>query len=509
MLTEEQMSIVHTQHRHCKVMAAAGSGKTTVLVARMHMLRVNGYDPSKMMAITFTRRAGKQLIEQLGPEFEKATIGTFHSVILAEMAKNGGGGLNPLSEEESEELINQCAGQLGIVTKGKWKGSRKSHIESLRKSRTGEAPQTQLSQLYTSRLRINGDIDFDGILIYGCEMAKQGKFSWVEFLFIDEAQDNEPLQWEFVNSIAQTSSVMAVGDIGQSMYAFRGAVPEQFQSQPWPTMAMSESFRFPKKIADLANAIGATPLQVVSNKDGGLVWTGEIPTDQLARRLLIDGAEPSDVAILCRYNAQVESIRAELIAAGIPVVIPSVRFRGQVHDLLMCLASPRSPTSRNRIRTWSGSKPRIVELLGSSMSNEAAMYLTASWAAGNNVGQIVSQLEGLDQFRSFEARDIINEYGGLSLGAYKIATSEPEWICEGQGVTVGTVHWAKGGEWPIVVLPGLDKGKWPRKLSDEELRVLYVALTRTQEQLFVTYSDPSEYVDFFRNDHAIYGMSSV
>ena len=76
--------------------------------------------------------------------------------------------------------------------------------------------------------------------------------------------------------------------------------------------------------------------------------------------------------------------------------------------------------------------------------------------------------------------------------------SEPQWIAEGKGVTVGTVHWSKGGEWPVVVLAFMDEGKWPRREDTEEIRVLYVAATRTKEKLHVIHTGaPSSFIRFF------------
>jgi len=510
MLTEEQNQVVYTQHKHCKVMAAAGSGKTTVLVARMNMLLNNGVSPHEIMAITFTRRAGKDLREKLGVRFASATVGTFHSIILNEMGESGIK-LNPLSEEDADAVIDQCATQLGILSKGKWKGqSRKKHLADMKDCRVKGHCHTELSSLYESRLRINGDIDFDGILILGCQMAKEGFFKHIKYLFVDEGQDNEPLQWDFVSSIAQTASVMVVGDVGQSMYAFRGAVPEQFQSQPWPTLALSESFRFPKRLAVCANATGATPLQVVSNKEGGLIWHGKTSADTLVRNLIRDGNDPSDIAVLCRYNATVESVRADLIRADIPVVVPAVRLRGQLHDFLMYLASPNSPTARTKVRAWSGYMPKVVEYICSKYTNDVANELVQQWLGGSDsVRDILWRLDGIDAFKFVERESIVSEYGDMTVDEYKAATSEQEWVCEGYGVTVGTVHWSKGGEWPIVILPELNKGQWPRRESDEELRVLYVAMTRMEEQLYVLYNDPSEYVNFFRSPLAIHGMPGV
>lgn len=499
MLTPEQEEIVYTQHRLCKVLSAAGSGKTTVLTARIEQLVRNGVDPKSILAITFTRRAGKELLGRLSPACQEATVGTFHSTILKVM-QDKGICPNVLDENEADATLDRCAAQVGWMVGSKYKSgrSRNKCRELVRKARMGEA--SDYANLYMSELNLNGDIDFDGILATGVSMAREGYFDWVHYLFVDETQDNEPLQWDFVNEISSRSHTLVVGDVGQSLYSFRGAVPEHFQNLDWPELQMQQSWRFPSNIADIANSMNATPLHIVSHKPAVDVGVHKVVDIADFAKWLLDTAQPEEIAILCRYNNEVENIRLDLQAAGVPVVVPSIRINGPLHDLLMYLASPLSTTSREKVKSWIGTRPKLVEYIASTLSHNSCLQMVANWMHGEKtVGDILRKLsDDLDAYHNPELQYLIKEFGSYTPQQYKSEMSEPQWLAEGRGVTVGTVHWSKGGEWPVVVLAYLEENQWPRRSSLEETRVLYVAATRTMDKLHVLHKgNPSEFVRYF------------
>ena len=501
-LTDQQMRIIECALPQVKILSAAGSGKTTVLTEKAaKFCEDTGSDGSDMLLITFTRRAGKELESRLPRACQHATVGTFHSCILNEMQKNGSQP-NVLSEEETDSLIEACATKLGLRVGGRYlKGSTAQLRKEITRARVGNAAQTPLVKMFHSTLAINGDIDFEGILYEGIRMAETGAFNWVRFLAVDESQDNEPLQWQFIMRIAEHARVMVVGDVGQSLYSFRGAEPEQFTNLPWPELPMQESFRFPSNISAVANKIGATTLKVVSHKPPVPIGIHRGARVEDLDRWLLDQYDPQDIAVLCRYNAHVEQLRSDLSLAGISVVTPSIRWHGPVHHFLSYLCSPGSSVARNRvIASWNDKRPFIVQYIASSASNQAAGSTALEWMAGDStVAGVLSKLE-VPASMVPEVKYLITEYGHMSVVQYYCETAQEEWIAEGRGVSVGTVHWSKGGQWPAVILPCLEKGKWPRRApTAEELRVLYVAITRTQHELHLQYDgEPSPFLEFFK-----------
>lgn len=513
MLTQEQSDIVYSNLTHLKVLSAAGSGKTTVLAARIAQLCANGADPSSMLVITFTRRAGRDLKERLGRDYSSALVGTFHSAILHVLHKNGLQ-YNVLSEDEADLAVDECAKYIGYMVGGKYKKhSRNYYKREIREVRCGTKDPTPMSRMYQSRLAINGDIDFDGILLEGVRLAKDGAFNWVTNLLVDESQDNEPLQWEFIREISRFANAMVVGDTGQSLYSFRGAVPEYFDQLQWPAMELTESFRFPSNIGAIANNIGATQLRVWSKKPAIPVSVHCLNEIAGLVKHIMSYRLPSEIAVLCRYNEQVEQIRAELTTNGIPVVIPSIQWRGPVHNLLAYLASPGSSTAREKlVSTWRELRPPLIQYLSSDISQPTAASMTREWLSftdGTTSG-VLSSIVIPDSMKS-EASSILAEYDNIAISSYAAETSGQEWIAEGSGVNVGTVHWSKGGQWHEVILPFMNKRQWPRnKSTPEELRALYVAATRTIENLHIVHGDnPSEFVEFFNTPLAIDGESGT
>jgi superfamily I DNA/RNA helicase len=155
-----------------------------------------------------------------------------------------------------------------------------------------------------------------------------------------------------------------------------------------------------------------------------------------------------------------------------------------------------------------GARPRLVQYIASDMPQDvvAGIVQTFLKQKGNRIDDVLDYLNVEDHMKS-EAQDIFYHYAGSTIEEYRSEEAEPEWIAEGEGVTVGTVHWSKGGEWPIVIVPFVDEGKWPRKKKTaEERRVLYVAITRAMEELHILHGDkPSPFVDFFKTGLAMNG----
>lgn len=497
MLTKEQEDIVYASERHIRSMSAAGSGKTTTLIGRISHLVDRGVPPEAIMVITFTNRAGRELALRLPDRARGAAVGTFHGVILNAIQRSGRT-VHVLDEDEAGKLLDRCANQIGIAINGKYQKHSRRHYQRLISAiRSGRADSCPLYEAYRSSLAISGEIDFDGILHRGVEMAREGAFSWVQELLVDEAQDNEPMQWQFTQAIAKHAGLTLVGDAAQSLYAFRGAVPEQFEKQKYPTYHLTESFRFPSNVADLLNAVGASSFKIFSRKAPVPFRILQQEPAALTDRLVRGGEDPDDIAILCRYNADVDLVRAELISLGIPVVVPRKEQRGQVHDLLILLASPSSKAAREKVTHWRGPSPSVVQWAKSSLPQDSCAQAIKNWLPENKtVGAILGALD-LDVSNQPEQSGILRKHSGSSLSRYQIATLEDEWITEGRGVTVGTVHWSKGGEWPIVIVPGLDERRWPKNQnSKEEDRVFHVAASRVQDQLYLLYNQqPGKYIE--------------
>lgn len=502
MLTKEQKDIIYAEERQIRVASAAGSGKTTTLIGRITHLCNRGLPPESIMAITFTRRAGAELKGRLPDTAQGVTVGTFHSVILRSIQRSGASISILDDEDDVDELLDKAANAVGAAVNGKYhKHSRKHYKKQIAAIRAGRAGETPLYEAYVNMLAMNGETDYDGILHRGLRMAREGHFDWVKALLVDEAQDNEPMQWQFIRILAEKAEIMTVGDVGQSMYSFRGATPQEFEKQDYKPYELSESFRFPCNIADLSNAIGASSLKTVSKKAPIPYQIRRQEPDELVEAIVRAGTPAEDIAVLCRYNADVETIRAQLMLSGLPVCVPVKHEKGRLHDLLSALAAPHSATARGKLSHWQGLRPQLIQWAQSKMASSSFAMLTRDWLHGKQtIADILGAIDLADSDQN-EKRRILSKFAGMSLTEYQASSLGDEWETRGSGVTVATVHWSKGGEWPVVIVPGLDKGRWPRnEKNQEEYRIFNVAVTRTIDNLYLLHgNEPSKFIDIARS----------
>lgn len=490
MLTQEQEAAVTTSAHRSLVMAGAGSGKTTLLTERVLHLIENGAHPSTVMPITFTRRAAKELSERIGPYSSEMPIGTFHAICLRALSEDGLS-LNVLDEEQADALLDECAIGLGLaVMQGDKPVYRKHsrahyrrHIEHHRDTNTvGNSP---LTDTYLSRLSLAGDTDYSGILHAGIRIAKDdgGMLGRVRHIILDEAQDTTALQWRLVEEVGKRASIMAVGDVAQNLFSWAGATPEYFASLPWETFGLTETFRCPENVTRLCNTFPMEHVTLRTQKEARetKVFMND-DVEGVVQWLLREGAEEKDIAVLCRYNSQVDEYRDRLSHAGHNVRIPRWQPRGPAFRMLMYMSNLSSVTAREAMKKeWSGiSAASPISHMLSDMSCSSVAMLVKNWLASVSDKSCGGILQAAGIANAYDAPYYMEAYGGHSLKQFAIEASliEPSSISGTHGVTVDTVHSTKGGEWMCVVIPGLNE--WPRGVPKaDDWRVFYVAATRT------------------------------
>jgi superfamily I DNA/RNA helicase len=491
MLTSEQEEAVTTDAPYSVVMAGAGSGKTTLLTERILHLLERGVEPHRIMPVTFTRKAAKELVTRTGG-VQGMPIGTFHALCLNAMS-SAGMQRNVIDEEQADDLLDKCAIFNGLAiptaggieyrkqTRSHWKKHVKHHIE------TGE--NSPLTDTYLSKLALGGDVDYQSIIHTGLRLARDGGslFDEVEYVILDEAQDTTKQQWEIVHEIGKHACVMAVGDIAQNLFSWAGADPEHFASlaDKWKRFELTETFRCSRNITNLCNSFPMQHVQLRTSK--GASTTKVFMSDDVegvVGWLIEGGMEDRDVAVLCRYNWQVEEYTQRLQRAGFRVSVPQEQPRGPAYRMLMYMANMSSHTARESMRkAWAhlDAHGPALWMLGEASTSTAAT-LVNNWLSGlpsPTVGSILSAA-GYQSDSVYYAR----HFGGCTLSQFAAEASLLEPIANSAtpGITVSTIHSAKGGEWSGVVVPGLDV--WPRgEPKEDEWRVFYVAITRSSDVL--------------------------
>jgi DNA helicase II / ATP-dependent DNA helicase PcrA len=508
MITNEQRAAAEAPEQNVKVLAGAGTGKTTLLVERIIHLISEGIPPQSILAISFTRKAARELRERLGKWGRLVNCGTFHSVALNSLARMGGIP-NVLDDEDADLLFERCAVEAGVLTmvkgKPKWhkqsRGKWRKELDQHRISRT----QSVLSTIYQSRLKLQGDIDYIGLLLEGIAIAKldDGPLGHIEHVIVDEAQDTTALQWEFVRAMQKRARTTVVGDTAQTLFEFAGASPELFREFDAKQYELTETFRLPANVVERDNKLHVVDVKLHTSKpaEADFVVQGDDVVRQV-RGLLSSGLAEEDIAILCRYNTQADEYAERLTGAGHNVLRPKPSARGPVHKLLKYIWNPTSNSARQSVvRAWRDvpCTDKLVSWALGEMSTENAAQMVNNWKAKiRSTLPLTSVLQALSLPPSVLQESIAycNKYAGETLEYFIVEESLVEPLLSGAatGITVATIHSTKGGEWPAVILPNVSKGMWPRgpKAKDEEYRVFHVGITRTMQTLVVMYQgEPS------------------
>lgn len=385
-LNEKQFAAVTAPPGPALVIAGAGSGKTRTLTYRVAYLLDNGVRPANILLLTFTNKAAREMLERVGElvphDLRDLWGGTFHSVgnrILRRHAREIGWepGFTIMDREDQKELLSSTIEDSGIDTKAVRfpKPEVLGDLFSLAIN-TGEGiddlvgrrypyfrhliPQIEaLHERYERKKRETNSMDFDDLLEKPLRLFRerqdilrvyQQQFEW---LLVDEYQDTNLLQAEFIDLLAAPqNNVMVVGDDAQSIYSWRGAdfrnileFPDRYVGAR--KYVIETNYRSVPEILTLANAaIAPNTKQFRKNlapaRPDRMTLPALVPMQDpgtqaafVAQRILElrdDGIELNEIAVLYRAHFHAMEIQLELTKRGIPFVITSgLRFFEQAH----------------------------------------------------------------------------------------------------------------------------------------------------------------------------------
>jgi DNA helicase II / ATP-dependent DNA helicase PcrA len=286
-LNRQQQIAVEYEQGHVLVLAGAGTGKTRTIIARAAHLIQRGVAPERILLLTFTRRAAREMTDRLGEMIGNASArilaGTFHHYCLFSMRRMPSAfhienatvidrddqlQLIKLIRSEfkekgapflrASELLNLCSYARNTLQPMADYISRHTDHDS----RTAEKI-CRVFSAYDERKRQNGYLDYDDILFRFAEQMKDtstgDRFRGLyDHILVDEMQDTNPLQWQVLQGLRDPAKLFCVGDDAQSIYAFRGAdfrnvhaftsrVPNSV------VLRLEENYRSTQGILDLSN----------------------------------------------------------------------------------------------------------------------------------------------------------------------------------------------------------------------------------------------------------------
>jgi DNA helicase-2/ATP-dependent DNA helicase PcrA len=430
-LNPAQAEAVRTIFGPLLVIAGAGSGKTKTLTCRMAYLVAQGVPPEKILLLTFTRRASKEMIERAGAllkmDCDKIMGGTFHSICQYMLRFYGhllgyNSNFTILDRSDAEDLINLLRNSLGLADRKK-RFPRKDTLaniysklinqqKTLEDILSSEYPQFldyyhEIERLfieYTNYKKEHHLMDYDDLLLNWLKILKNypevryevGKR--FEFIMVDEYQDTNILQGEIIKYMGENhQNVMVVGDDSQSIYGFRGANYKNIFEFPklFPNtriIKLEQNYRSTQAILNLANAIISKSKIKYTKNLFTLKKQGEKPVLFYAKdetessKFIADkvlelrekGVKLSQIAVLFRSAFHSFDLEVELTKRGIPFI----KFGGlkllesaHIKDFLAfikIISNPKDFLSWNRVLLLlEGIGPRTAEKIINTLKQES------------------------------------------------------------------------------------------------------------------------------------------
>ncbi|WP_290583738.1 ATP-dependent helicase [Ketobacter sp.] len=611
-LNPEQTAAAHYQGqaRHLLVLAGAGTGKTRTIIARILFLIQQGVPAERLLMLTFTRRAAKEMLlrlhNEVGKVADSVTAGTFHHFCLQVMRRVpkafGVEERTVIDRDDAQSLLQMIRGER--LKKGEKRDFPKAasilNYVSYAKNCCLELEQylTQFTELddhtmgrlveiaaeYERRKTERRYLDYDDILhlfvqgLEGNPKLRARIAGLYQHVLVDEMQDTNPLQWRILQALSDQASLFCVGDDAQSIYAFRGADfrnVHEFDSRlsSAAILKLRENYRSTQEILDLANWLLAQS-SIHYDKDlhahrgrglGPILLDFESKFDEAAwiasdlQERHEAGTSWGEHMVLVRSAWSAKTLEGALIERNIPyrfVGGTSLLEAAHVKDLLsLCRAAISAYDELAWIRylkCWpkigDATAAKIVQqLIALDPADNPLQVLETALAKRTDIRQGIALIQ---QYRSepstalklgaehlgntlsqrydrWESRlgdlrllsELALRYKDL-LGFVEAYTLDPVSNTEAEKadqedcVTLITVHSAKGTEAPVCYCLGVQPGMYPhlrslgdREAEEEERRILYVALTRAQNELVITRAgDSSQTV--FHGGSFVHGASS-
>ncbi len=587
-LNEMQIKAVKHKDGPLLILAGAGSGKTKVLTTRIAYL-INNYNinPGNILAITFTNKAAGELKERIGKLIGKTNLlaTTFHSFglkILRENYEKLGftSSINIMDSDDSLTLVKKILKDLNIDSKmfspymirNKISNNKSEFImpEDYSKFCYSEEDDIIL-KVYTKYQEIlfkNNSVDFDDLLILPIKLFQNNEDvleyyrDKYKYILIDEYQDTNHAQYLLTKMIASKhKNICVVGDSDQSIYAFRGANYKNILNfekdyKNAVTIVLEQNYRSTKNILSTANSvIKNNELRKEKNlwsdnEEGDKItyYKAEDEVDEVnysireIKKLIDNGVELKDIAILYRTNAQSRVFENELLKQNIPFrIIGSFYFyqRKEIKDLLAYLKLiHNNKDDISLLRVINEPKRGIGLKTLEELQTKANMYNVSLYEAitegkalefKNVIEELTKKqedmtlteyidlvldktgmrktlesaktleadirLENLEEFKSV-TKAYEEKVGLVSLEDFlmevSLVSDIEEYKDDPNRLTLMTVHAVKGLEFPYVFISGLEEGLFPHKNAEtkdeieEERRLMYVAITRARQKLYLT-----------------------
>lgn len=547
----QQQTAVETTSPRTLVLAGAGSGKTRVLIERIAwLIETQKVSPSELIAFSFTRKASGEirdrLKERIGSRVFGVQLGTMHGLALEFIHRFGEAiGLRPASvtvygDWESDYLLQDVAQEMSAK-----KPTIKAAKEALeRYYQAGEEPKEDdpghdLFKVFIARCKENNALTY-GSLLTGMHflIPTLAKYLHIRHILVDEVQDIDPLQWQIINEMVSAfgARLFVVGDIDQSIYEFRGAVPEYLvdHQSEFDTYFIESNYRSVPAIVEASNRLiehnhdripktmkatrGSERLE--GDEQDEVLILRDRKSEDIISLVKLDGDLLGSLAILARKHSLLGKIDRLMEEAAIPhtyigkttALTNSEPFR-RFHAFLKLAVNPFDNFSFLLIRDIIGlSREEYGAIRMEAAQTGRSYFQVFAWNVAfiNHpacktiledpwvLSHAIEWVNGLFPDLSPESMTFIHQWTENHMDDI---ASYLDWLAtfdvqdeikdENEGITLGTCHAVKGLEFPVVIIAGANEGIIPARPNDPdeieaERRLFYVAMTRAKDQLILT-----------------------
>jgi DNA helicase-2/ATP-dependent DNA helicase PcrA len=591
------------------ILAGPGSGKTRVIAHRVaYLIKVCGISPHRIMAVTFTNKAAREMEERLhrliGSSVGDLTIGTFHAICARILRQSGKAiGIDPrfviYDEEDRLSLLKRSIQEIGLDPKQYVPRAIASAITAA-KSRMLTPPDYiqhtrsyfeevvgRVYERYQQLLTESSAVDFDDLLMKTVQLFRSSPEILSKYqsrylhILVDEFQDTNLVQYELIRQLGgKRHNICVVGDPDQSIYSWRFADLRNILSfeKDYPEaklVLLEQNYRSTKRILETASCVISANLQRkpkelwTNNERGDLTSVIETYTEQDEAQFVVseierlmgqEKAKLSDCVVTYRTNAQSRALEEAFIRYGTPYkLVAATRFyeRREVKDIiayLRVIQNPHDNISLLRIINVPGrgiGERSLSQLSSLAKSQGVSLYnalpvmveqraheehqlnprITKALAGFLGLIQeltrrsrelnlpdlfdlvvertgykeyILSGENGEERWENIlELRTVAQDYrelkpkeGLTSFLEGVTLVSDVDSLNEAvDAVTLVTLHQAKGLEFPVVFIVGMEDGILPHFKSfdspeqmEEERRLCYVGITRAKQRVYLVYA---------------------
>ena len=550
-LNEQQIAALMPLTGHTLINSGAGTGKSTIMVARMQNI-LRQFPKAKVLMLTFSRKAALELKSRIGST-PNCQVSTFHSIAYHLLMAHGFRQYRvDTNEAARDQLISKLIGKEDTTIE--------RVVRSLNRL-SGIDPATEkVKAKYFKALNKSRVLTFDAmqpfalnLLLEEENVLHQLQGTW-DFILVDEYQDTDEVQQRLIELMsAKSGNVCVVGDVRQAIYGFRGAEPAIMSTfaNTAKVHELTVNYRSTPPIIGLANKIipNEAPLTTASSDMSSYpkYLTAIDETDEAShiiqqiRKLHRDGLKYKDMAVLYRSSALSEAILTQLLEANIPFVCKShisLKFSRQPYiGIIKLINYALLPSESNfkAIMPFLYLGKHLLKDIKALGQKESMDYLAAAQKLPLpyfHLDYLASMSQALESISPSTApgsaiktllragygkyigealvpvvkawSEELAEYNNLTTFLTKLCAMQ-EQVKQIQAnaakhnndcVQLMTIHASKGLEFNTVFLLGCYDGALPsnRDGADpgEERRLLYVAVTRAKKKLYISYPAHSE-----------------